>query len=54
MRRDIYCTLIVLYPQHSHAVYFDSGSATRKDYTDIKGVLDDAIAGFADKEGPSK
>ena len=43
-----------MYPQHSHACYLDSGSAKPKDYTYIKGVLDDALTGFAAKAGPLK
>jgi hypothetical protein len=35
--------IIVLYPQQSHAVYIDSGNARRKDYTNITGVLDQAL-----------
>jgi hypothetical protein len=36
-------------------LYLDSGSANkRKDYTLIKGVLDDAINGFVKKAGPVK
>jgi hypothetical protein len=30
-------------------VYLDSGSANRKDYTEIKGVLDKAFNGFVAK-----
>ena len=55
MRRDIYCTLIVFYPQLSHAVYFDSGSHDKaKDYTTIKMVLEEALTGFAAAHGPLK
>ena len=43
-----------MYPQHSHACYLDSGSAKPKDYTYIKGVLDDALTGFAATAGPLK
>jgi len=50
LRSDIHCTLIVLYPRESHAVYLDSGSATRKNYDAIKEVLDDALTGFSYKE----
>jgi hypothetical protein len=36
-------------------LYLDSGSTDkRKDYTLIKGVLDDAINGFVKKAGPIK
>jgi hypothetical protein len=36
-------------------LYLDSGSADkRKDYTLIKGVLDDAINDFVEKAGPIK
>jgi hypothetical protein len=54
LRRDKYCTLIVVHPQHSHAIYLDSGRARKKDYTDIKSVLNDALTGFAAKTGPLK
>jgi hypothetical protein len=43
MHRDQYCTLIVLWIQYLHAVYFDSGRAKPKKYTNIKNVLDDAL-----------
>jgi hypothetical protein len=34
--------------------YLDSGSATRKNYTDIKGVLGKVLNGFTAKAGPVK
>ena len=43
LHREETCTLIILYPKHSHATYFDSGSATKKNYTNIKQVLNDAL-----------
>ena len=46
------CVLILLYPQLSHALYLDAGSAEKKDYTNIKGVLDDALNGLAYRHGP--
>jgi phage-related protein len=53
LRRDKqYCTLISLSPKYSHATYFDSGSAIKKkDYTNIKKVLDDALTGYASSGG---
>ncbi|KAK1604963.1 hypothetical protein QYE76_028636 [Lolium multiflorum] len=53
-RRDKFCTLIVVHPQHSHAVYLDSGRVQKKDYTHIKALLNDALTGFANKAGPLK
>ena len=53
LTRDKYCILIVLSPKWSIATYFDSGSLDRKkDYTRIKGVLDEALEGYAQKGGP--
>ena len=50
--RDKYCILIVLSPRWSIATYFDSGSSSKKkDYTKIKGVLDEALEGYAQKGG---
>ena len=43
MHREETCTLILLYPKHSHATYFDSGSASKKNYTNIKLALDNAL-----------
>jgi hypothetical protein len=54
LRRDKYCTLISFSPKHSHATYFDSGSATKKDYGNIKRVLDDALTGYASNGGSFK
>ncbi|KAK1694605.1 hypothetical protein QYE76_011302 [Lolium multiflorum] len=51
---DMYCTLIVVHPQHSHAVYLDSGRDKKKDYTNIRALLNDALTGFANKAGPLK
>ena len=47
MRRDKYCSLISFSPKDSHATYFDSGSAKKKNYENIKKVLDDALTGYA-------
>jgi hypothetical protein len=38
-------------PYESGVVYPDSGSANRKDYTKIKGILDEAFNGFVAKAG---
>ena len=46
---DEYCVLIILNPRWSVATYIDSGSL--KDYTRIKGVLDEALEGYAQKGG---
>jgi hypothetical protein len=54
LRRDKFCTLIVVHPQHSHEIYLDSGRERKKDYTYIKSILNDALTGFATKIGPSK
>ncbi|KAK1645358.1 hypothetical protein QYE76_063163 [Lolium multiflorum] len=51
---DKFCTLIVVHPQHSHAVYLDSGRDRKKDYTHIRALLNDALTGFANKAGPLK
>ena len=52
LSRDTYCTLIVLCPKWSLAHYFDSSStATGKNWTRIKGVLDEAINGYAQNGG---
>ncbi|KAK1605397.1 hypothetical protein QYE76_029070 [Lolium multiflorum] len=52
--KDKFCTLIVVHPQHSHAIYLDSGRNRKKEYTHIKGVLNDALTGFDTKTGPLK
>ena len=50
LHRDKYCTLIVLAPRYSLATYFDSGSLTKKkDYTRIRGVLNEALEGYTKK-----
>ena len=41
-----HCVLICLNVNHSSALYLDSGSATRKNYSTIKRVLDDALNGY--------
>ena len=44
--------LIVLYPQVSHAVYFDPfRDYEKKDYTHIMNILDDALQGFSFRGG---
>jgi hypothetical protein len=43
-----------VHPQHSHAIYLDSGRDKKKDYSHIKTVLNDALTGFASKTGPLK
>jgi hypothetical protein len=44
--------LILVAPRYSVAVYLDSGSeAKTKNYAYIKGVLDDALEGYARKGG---
>jgi hypothetical protein len=52
LRRDEYCTLIIIYTRYSLATYFDSGSARRKNYAKIRSVLDDALDGYAKQGGP--
>jgi hypothetical protein len=52
LSRDKFCTLIALRPKWSLAQYFDSSNAmTRKDYTRIKGVLDEAIHSYSQNGG---
>ena len=46
---DEYAVLIVIRPRWSVATYFDSGSL--KDYTRLKGVLDEPLEGYAQKGG---
>ena len=46
--------IIIAYPQYCEATFFDSGSAKKKDYTNIKSVLDNALAGFEFDDGPLK
>ncbi|KAK1619417.1 hypothetical protein QYE76_024934 [Lolium multiflorum] len=49
---DKYCTLIILDLKWSLAQYFDSSSTTtKKDYKRIRGVLDEAILGYAKNGG---
>jgi hypothetical protein len=40
--------------QHSSATYFDSGSATKKNYTNIKNILDDALTDYVKEGGTIK
>ena len=50
---DKYSVLIVVSPKWSVATYFDSGNLdVPKDYTRIKGVLDEALEGYAQNGGP--
>jgi hypothetical protein len=49
LHRGIHCTLLVVHRYESGVVYLDLGSANRKDYTEIKGVLDKAFNGFIAK-----
>src|SRR3954471_20318382 len=52
LSRDKYCTLVILCPRRSLAQYFDSSNTTtKKDYTRIRGVLDDAILGYSKNGG---
>ncbi|KAK1687117.1 hypothetical protein QYE76_047965 [Lolium multiflorum] len=49
---DKYCTLVILCPKWSLAQYFDSSNTTtKKDYTRIRGVLDEAILGYSKNGG---
>jgi hypothetical protein len=51
LRRDKYCALVILALKYSLATYFDSGSLEKKkNYIRIRGVLDDALEGYAKKE----
>jgi hypothetical protein len=54
LRRDTYCVLISIAPKYSLATYFDSGSAKKKNYSRIRGVLDDALEGYFKKGGAFK
>ena len=52
LSRDEYCILIVVSPRWYVATYFDSGNLdVKKDYTRIRGVLDEALDGYAQKGG---
>ncbi|KAI4979506.1 hypothetical protein ZWY2020_016259 [Hordeum vulgare] len=48
---DTHCTLILLSPKYSMATYFDSDRQSKKDYTNIKKVLNDALPGYAKSGG---
>ncbi|KAK1684993.1 hypothetical protein QYE76_045841 [Lolium multiflorum] len=49
---DKYCTLVILWAKWSLAQYFDSSNTTtKKDYTRIRGVLDEAILGYSKNGG---
>ena len=54
MRRFKYCVIIIFHPYYSHALYLDSGRDVRKDYTDVKSVLDKALSGFIAEVGINK
>ena len=47
---DKYSVLIAVHPKWSTATYLDSGT-TPKDYTRIKGVLNEALEGYAKNGG---
>ncbi|KAK1561493.1 hypothetical protein QYE76_017682 [Lolium multiflorum] len=51
---DTHCVLISIAPKFSLATYFDSGSAKKKNYARIRGVLDDALEGYFKKGGAFK
>ncbi|KAK1682068.1 hypothetical protein QYE76_042916 [Lolium multiflorum] len=51
---DTHCVLISIAPKYSLATYFDSGSAKKKNYARIRGVLDDALEGYFKKGGAFK
>ena len=52
LSRDKYCTLIVLSPRWSIATYFDSGNKCKpRNYNRIKGLLDEALEGYAQMGG---
>ena len=51
MRRNKHSVLIALHSQFSQATYFDSQRVKKKDYTHVKSVLDDALAGFRHRIG---
>ncbi|XBI58828.1 hypothetical protein VPH35_040001 [Triticum aestivum] len=48
---DTHCTLILLSPKYSMATYFDPDHQSKKDYTNIKKVLDDVLPGYARSGG---
>ncbi|KAI5006815.1 hypothetical protein ZWY2020_034058 [Hordeum vulgare] len=48
---DTHCTLILLSPKYSMATYFDSDRQSKKDYTNIKKVLVDALPDYAKSGG---
>ena len=54
MHKDKYWVLSVVSPQYSQATYFDSNSATPKDYTNVKTVLDNALVGYSCRGGTFK
>ena len=45
------CTLIALSPKFSTATYLDPDRESNKDYTNIKKVLDEVLAGYAKSGG---
>ena len=48
---ETHCTLILLSPKYSTATYFDSDRQSKKDYTNVKKVLDDVLPGYAKSRG---
>ncbi|KAI4972757.1 hypothetical protein ZWY2020_003682 [Hordeum vulgare] len=48
---DTHCTLILLSPKYSVATYFDSDRQSKKDYANIRKVLDDVLPGYAKSGG---
>ena len=54
MFSDTQCTLISISSKFSIATYFNSDRELKKDYTNIKKVLDDAITGYAKSGGTFK
>ncbi|KAK1631515.1 hypothetical protein QYE76_005830 [Lolium multiflorum] len=53
VRRHVLRTHLIA-PKYSLATYFDSGSAKKKNYARIRGVLDDALEGYFKKGGAFK
>jgi hypothetical protein len=47
LRSEEYYTLINISVRNAQCVYLDSGSATKKNYTTIKAVLDEALTMYA-------
>ena len=53
LSRDTYCTLVILSPRWSSAIYLDSRSLLDEkiDYAKVQGFLDEALEGYAKKGG---